>query len=398
MSLGQTLIRLKAGKLAMTDATVAFGPYRLDPHRRSLTLNGKRVVPGDRALDILCALAQADGEPVEKDELLAKIWPGADVGDNNLHVHISALRKLLGAAGRAHLVTLPGFGYRLLSSTAPVVSNKIGSDRPILGVVPFRSLSEDGDTQRFAETFTDDLITQLARSRCLRVVADSGVFRGGDDARGIGKRFGANYMLEGSARTTFNGTRINARLIDIASGKYLWGHQYDVDATDSSEIRDDIAAVLAAGVDIIVGNLSPVFDTVLEKAMALCGAASGEFFTVDGERFQLTGTRGIPRALTTFRECNPFINGPGTNTGKLLEGAEAVQMVDILDSEAYRRGVPNRRAWHELGGARTTLVVALRREASLLGAIMVYRQNVRPFSDTHVERLRNFASQIATAL
>ena len=181
-----------AGDPAMTDATVAFGPYRLDPNRRVLTLNGKRVVLGGRALDILCTLAQADGEPIDKDELLATVWPGANVGDNNLHVHISALRKLLGDAGRAHLVTLPGFGYRLLSSTVPVVSNKLSSDRPVLGVIPFRSLSEDGNSRRFAETFNDDLITQLARSRCLRVVADSSVFRGGSDARVIGERFGAN--------------------------------------------------------------------------------------------------------------------------------------------------------------------------------------------------------------
>jgi hypothetical protein len=160
-------------------------------------------------------------------------------------------------------------------------------------------------------------------------------------------------------------------------------------ATDSSEIKDDIAAVLAAGIDIIVGNLSPVFDTVLEKAMALCGAASGDFLTADGERFLLAGTRGVPPAPTAFRKSNPLIGGRGSNTDQLREGADAVHLVDILDSEGYRHGIPNRRAWHELGGARTTLVVALRREASLLGAIMVYRQNVRPFSDSHVARLQN---------
>src|SRR3954469_10355018 len=136
----------------MLDTAVAFGAYRLDLARRVLTLNGKRVVLGGRALDILCALAQADGEPIEKDELLAKIWPGSNVGDNNLHVHISGLRKLLGDAGRAHLVTLPGFGYRLLSSAAPAA--KPSRDRPILGVIPFRSLSDDGPTRRFADIFT----------------------------------------------------------------------------------------------------------------------------------------------------------------------------------------------------------------------------------------------------
>src|SRR4051794_2175435 len=119
----------------------------------------------------------------------------------------------------------------------------------------------------------------------------AGVFRGRGDARGIGERFGANYMLEGSVRATAGGTRINARLIDVASGQYLWGHQYDVTAAEYGEIPDDIATLLAAGIDIVVGNLSPVFDTILEKAMGLCGAAFGEFFTLEGERFQLAGTR-----------------------------------------------------------------------------------------------------------
>src|SRR3954470_20977679 len=105
----------------MNDAMVAFGPYRLDLGRRILSLNGKRVVLGGRALDVLCALARAGNEPIEKDELLAKIWPGAAVGENNLHVPISELRNFLGETGPRHIVTLPGFGYRLLSSTVPVV-------------------------------------------------------------------------------------------------------------------------------------------------------------------------------------------------------------------------------------------------------------------------------------
>src|SRR4051812_10544518 len=176
----------------MLDTAVAFGAYRLDLARRALTLNGKRVVLGGRALDILCALAEAGGEPIEKRALLAKIWPGSDIGDNNLHVHIAGIRKLLGDAGRAHLVTLPGFGYRLLSSPASVA--KPNRDRPILGIVPFRSLSDDSPTRRFADSFTDDLMTQLARSRALQVVADAGVFGGSNDLRGIGERFGATYM------------------------------------------------------------------------------------------------------------------------------------------------------------------------------------------------------------
>ena len=106
----------------------------------------------------------------------------------------------------------------------------------------------------------------------------------------------------------------------------------------------------------------------------------------------------MPPALTEFRKSNPFLCGLGSNTAQLREGADLVHLVDILESEGYRTGIPNRRAWHELGGARTTLVIALRREASLLGAIMIYRQEVRPFSEKHVALLQNFAAQAVIAM
>jgi GAF domain-containing protein len=106
----------------------------------------------------------------------------------------------------------------------------------------------------------------------------------------------------------------------------------------------------------------------------------------------------VPPALTEFRKSNPLVGGRGSNTDQLRGGADLIHLVDLLETEGYRAGVPNRLAWHELGGARTTLVVALRREASLLGAIMIYRQEVRPFAEAHLTLLQNFAAQMASAL
>ena len=90
---------------------IAFGPFRLDCGRRSLTRDGVPVSVGGRAFDVLMALASAAGETVGKDALLDQVWPGLTVEENNLQVQISALRKTL---GEGRIVTVPGRGYRLV--------------------------------------------------------------------------------------------------------------------------------------------------------------------------------------------------------------------------------------------------------------------------------------------
>src|SRR5262245_19581536 len=73
---------------------VAFGDFRLDLGRRKLTQNGAPVRLSGRAVDVLCSLAAARGQIVSNDELIQRVSGGGAVGDNNLHVHISALRKI----------------------------------------------------------------------------------------------------------------------------------------------------------------------------------------------------------------------------------------------------------------------------------------------------------------
>ena len=87
--------------------------WEIDPHRRELRSRGTPVALGNRALEIIEVLAQAAGRLVTKDDLMARVWPGAIVGDNTLHVHISAVRKAFGS-DRGMLKTSPGRGYRLV--------------------------------------------------------------------------------------------------------------------------------------------------------------------------------------------------------------------------------------------------------------------------------------------
>src|SRR5262249_42782568 len=132
------------------------------------------------------------------------------------------------------------------------------------------------------------------------------------------------------------------------------------------------------------GALEPVFDAMLEKAMRLCGAAFGQFHSFDGERFHTAALRGMPPRYAEYRGQTEPSYGPGTGPARILGGERVVHVADMADSEAYRSGDPARRALVDLGGCRTLLCVGLYRDDRLLGAVSLYRQEVRLFSDKQI--------------
>jgi len=146
------------------------------------------------------------------------------------------------------------------------------------------------------------------------------------------------------------------------------------------------------------GDLQPVFDAMLEKAMRLCEASFGQLTTHDGARFRTATTRGVPQAFAEFRRHNPPDYGPGTAPARILDGELVVHITDLKAEDAYRDGEPNRRALVDLGGARTSLVVPLRKHDAVLGFINIYRQEVRPFTDKQIALLQNFATQAVIAM
>src|SRR5258708_10349870 len=93
-------------------ASVAFGRFRVLPHRRELLADGRPIKLGGRAFDVLMALIEARGAVVGKDALLARVWPGRIVEENSLQAQISALRAAFGAE-RELIRTVPGHGYQL---------------------------------------------------------------------------------------------------------------------------------------------------------------------------------------------------------------------------------------------------------------------------------------------
>jgi two-component system NtrC family sensor kinase len=146
------------------------------------------------------------------------------------------------------------------------------------------------------------------------------------------------------------------------------------------------------------GDLAPVFDAILERAMRLCEAEFGLLATYDGGQIRTVAARGVPPAFAEFRKNNPPDYGPGTGPARILAGERVVHIVDLKSGDPYRAGDPNRRAVVDLGGARTVLLVPLLRNESVLGCITIYRKEVRPYSDKQIVLLQNFADQAVIAI
>src|ERR1700736_3892532 len=84
------------------------------------------------------------------------------------------------------------------------------------------------------------------------------------------------------------------------------------------------------------GDLAPVFDSILEQAMRLCGAAFGQLGIYDNERFRTAAQRGVPAAYVEYRKQNPPKYGPGTMPARILAGERVVHVFDLMQEDAYR--------------------------------------------------------------
>src|SRR5262249_108675 len=145
------------------------------------------------------------------------------------------------------------------------------------------------------------------------------------------------------------------------------------------------------------GELAPVFDAMLDKATRLCEADFGVLTLYDGERFQAAALHGVPVPLQEFLR-EPVRPHRETGLGRVAQGEILVHIIDSAQGTAVTEGAAERRAILELGGARSQLTAALRKEDTLLGAVTVWRQQVRPFSDKQIALLQNFAAQAVIAM
>ena len=244
---------------------LTFDNFSLRMHERQLLADGAKVTLGSRAFDVLCVLAERAGQLVSKTQLFDIVWPGMVVEDNNLQVHISTLRKLL---GHELIATIPGRGYRF---TADVVTRLPAVDAaPVpaepssaallasttsaraIAVLPFFNLSDDASQEYFSDGLAEDIITKLTRSSWLFVIARNSSFvyrKPLPPMAGICRDLGTRYLVTGTVRRSGDTVRITADLVDGLNNETLWSQRFDRPLRDLFAVQEEIAASITSAIE-----------------------------------------------------------------------------------------------------------------------------------------------------
>ena len=171
-----------------------------------------------------------------------------------------------------------------------------------------------------------------------------------------------------------------------------------------SELRESLEQQTATSEVLKVissspGDLRPVFSAMLESAARLCDASFGNIFRWEDDALRLVATYNTPAAFVEARSHRPLRREQNNPVGEMLAAKAVLHVGDLAADERYtKRCDPNIIAAVELGGIRTCLAVPMLKDNELIGALIVYRQEVRPFSDKQIELVKNFAAQAVIAI
>ncbi len=173
--------------------------------------------------------------------------------------------------------------------------------------------------------------------------------------------------------------------------------QRTVDLSEALEQQTATSEVLRV-IGSSPGELEPVFQAMLENATRLCEAKFGTMYFREGDAFRAVAMHGAPPAYMEARLHALVRPGPTTGIGRVMQTKDVVQIEDAAADRGYADRDPMRVSAVELGGIRTLLDVPMLKENELIGAVAIYREVVRPFTDKQIELVKNFAAQAVIAI
>jgi len=168
-----------------------------------------------------------------------------------------------------------------------------------------------------------------------------------------------------------------------------------VEALEQQTATSEVLRVISSS----PGELEPVFDSMLANAVRICEAKFGFMNRYDGNTWKVAAIHGAVPAYTEYLQQQGYKRpGPETVVARIARTNQTVHIADLAASRGYVERDPVVVTAVELGGVRTMLGVPMLKEDKLIGAILLYRQEVRPFTDKQIELVQNFANQAIIAI
>ena len=293
-----------------------FEEYSLDSSRRQLRRASTVVSIEPQVFEILELLVRTSPNVVSKDELITTIWGRRIVSDSTISSRISAARAAIRDNGKEQrlIQTFPRRGFRFVGairlegSTYPATESSkhlIPQFRQSsIAVLPFANIPEDDRKhQEFVHAIVEDISAELSQFCWLSVVARSALnpYEGWTvDIKQSERDSSVHYVLEGSVRRKDKHLRVVARLIDAATGLYLWARRFDLEYGDDFKIQDQIT------VDV-VGAIAPKLEKIeIDRASRSSPEKPDPvqcYLGGLGQVYQWSRD-GIDNALSMFRKAN----------------------------------------------------------------------------------------------
>ena len=256
-----------------------FNDYVLDTAKFELRKEELRLDIEPQVVRLLQFLIENRDRVVSRDEIHLRLWGRRYVTDNALAVRMRTLRAAVGDSGRRQSVirTVHGKGYRFVanveSSTQanggtfaqPHDEQRTGSpqlqdplvDRaltgqPSIAVLPFECIGNDADEQAFARGLAHDLITRVARSRTMLVIARGSAFRfagGHHDVTEIGRKLGVRYVVQGAIQIADKRLKVSAALADTATREELWSENFTRKLDDFMLLQEEISDMIVSSLE-----------------------------------------------------------------------------------------------------------------------------------------------------
>lgn len=241
--------------MGQLQSTFEFGPFRLDARSRVLLRDAQPVPLTPKAFDLLIALVAEHGQIIAKERLMSLVWPGTYIEENNLAVHVSALRKILSfkEPETEYIKTVAKRGYAFVAPVTSVAKTAQSKRIESVAVLPFKVISSHADDDYLGPGMSDAIITRLNQISQITVRPTSAVLKyaGLDvDPLESGKELAVETVLSGRVTRAGDQLRVTVQLIDVVENKVLWADKLDHSFSDVFAYEDFISEHVARALDL----------------------------------------------------------------------------------------------------------------------------------------------------